>query len=621
MLYRKANDIVASCAWFVRNGVQVSKMSGRSNRAGFTWREGLLFFLLPVVITFATGRDMIDRVMAGGLINPDSYMRMVRIEEMLRQDRTLDVVSRDGSGAGTLLHWSHLLDSLLWLLAAPFTLVLGQHAALHLAASLLGPISMGLLGIAVAWAAFPIAERRWLWLAPTAASLSLPIVGYGIPGVAHHHVLLVLVAVMTGGWTLRAILSHAPANAGVAVGVWAGLGIWLSPETMPFVLMAFAGLWLSWLALADPVIRSERRDIALVIRWAGSAFFVVTGCALAVDPPHSGYAAAEIDRLSVVYLVLALFVVLLSFAPALLERIRPGRRVRAVLALMLPAACLAVWAALFPDMIRGPNGLMSDEDARAFLGVISEMQPVTTVTGAMQYLLTGSVAAAMLLWLALRRQSVLIGYAASCVLIMVALGAMHVRFAAYPCAAGAVMLPVLVTFISASLAGRPELLGVGARFAVIVLFVLALRAEGLPGLASPAKADEPALPNCEVGGLGSLLAPYAGQVVLANVNDTPELLYRTRLLTVGSLYHRNVTAFLRLRAAWRSPPSDSIPDAVRQARASFVLACPAATRSALIADLPTDTLFDRLNRGEVPPWLRKIAEHKASGNVLYRVMQ
>jgi hypothetical protein len=591
------------------------KMSATSNRAGYTWREGLLFFLLPVVIAFASGRDTIGRVLSGGLVNPDSYMRLVRIDEMLQQDRTLDVVSRDGSGAGALLHWSHLLDSVLCLLAAPFALVLDQHAALHLAASLLGPIGMGLLGIAVGWAALPIADRRWLWLAPVVVALSGPIVGYGLPGVAHHHVLLVVVAVMTGGWTLRVILGHAPGNAGVALGAWAGLGIWLSPETMPFALMAFGGLWLAWL------IQPERQDVGQVVRGVGLAFLVVTGAALVADPPHAGYASVETDRLSVVYLALALVTFFLSLVTTPIERSHLGRTARAVVGLTLPAACLMLWIALFPTVIRGPGGLMSSEEAHAFLDIIQEMKPVTSLTGAVQYLLTGSVSAAFILWFALRRRSLLILYAGMCTLLLVLLGAMHVRFAAYPCAAGAVLLPVLVTGISASAARRSEILCTGARLAVIVLFILPLRAEGLPGLASPAKADEQSQPSCQVDELGPLLAPYAGQVVLADVNDTPELLYRTRLLTTGSLYHRNVVAFLRLRAAWRTSPSDSIPEAVRQTRASLVLFCRSSGRSQLVADLPADTLLDRLDRGQVPPWLQKIAEHRESGNALYRILQ
>jgi hypothetical protein len=76
---------------------------------------------------------------------------------------------------------------------------------------------------------------------------------------------------------------------------------------------------------------------------------------------------------------------------------------------------------------------------------------------------------------------------------------------------------------------------------------------------------------------------------------------------------------MRLRAAWRSPPSDVIPEAVRKTGASLVLFCHSLGRSLLVADLPPETLLDRLNRGEVPPWLSKIDEDPQSGNTLYQV--
>jgi hypothetical protein len=596
-------------------------MNETSNRGSFTRWEGLLYFLVPAAIAIATGRGVIDRILSGGLFNPDSYMRLVRIEEMLQQHRILDVVTRDASGAGSLLHWSHLLDSVLCLLALPLTLVLDQRAALHLAASLLGPISMGLLGIAVAWAASPLAGRRWLWLAPVATALPMPIVSYGLPGVAHHHVLLVLVAVMTNGWALRVILGHAPRPAGLALGTWAAIGIWLSPETMPFILMAFTGLWLAWLGL-DGAVRPERRDIAAAIRSAGLAFLLVLACAFAVDPPYAGYGSVEIDRLSVVYIALALITFALSLTVPLIERLPVGRSAGAIVGLMVPAAGIALWLALFPAVIRGPGGLMSAQEAHDFIDIIIEMRPVTTVTDAVQYLLTGSVVAALLVWIAIRWRSLLTGYAGLCAMVLVALGVTHLRFAAYPCAAAAVMLPIFVTRISASLAERSPLLDVGARYALILVFIVALRVGGMPGLATPAKASgEPALPNCEVSGLAPMLAPYAGQVVLANVDQTPELLYRTQLRTVGSLYHRNVDAFLRLRAAWRSLPSEGVPDAVRQTRASLVLFCHTAERSPLVEGMSLYTLYDKLDRGEVPTWLTQVAEDKRSGNVLYQVMR
>jgi hypothetical protein len=39
-----------------------------------------------------------------------------------------------------------------------------------------------------------------------------------------------------------------------------------------------------------------------------------------------------------------------------------------------------------------------------------------------------------------------------------------------------------------------------------------------------------------------MLEKHAGQVVLANSNDTPEPLYRTRVLAAGSLCYRNIRA-------------------------------------------------------------------------------
>jgi hypothetical protein len=97
------------------------------------------------------------------------------------------------------------------------------------------------------------------------------------------------------------------------------------------------------------------------------------------------------------------------------------------------------------------------------------------------------------------------------------------------------------------------------------------------------------------------------------------LLYRTGVLTVGSLYHRNAEAFMRLRAAWRSKPG-AVPDAAVQATgASLLLVCPRADQQQG-TDRPQDALLNRLLAGEVPPWLRRIGA-EPSGYVLYERLQ
>src|SRR5690348_252256 len=106
--------------------------------------EAAAYFLLAVMLDLVLGLRAPGNVLAGSLLNPDSYMRMVRLRDMLAQHALLDVVPRDGSGDGTLLPWSHLLDALILLLSVPLRAVMSGSQALHGAALALGPIGVGL---------------------------------------------------------------------------------------------------------------------------------------------------------------------------------------------------------------------------------------------------------------------------------------------------------------------------------------------------------------------------------------------------------------------------------------------------------------------------------------------
>lgn len=64
----------------------------------------LSYGLLSSLITLATSVKALPGVLAGGLINPDTYMRLVRLENELHHHAIEHIVARDGSGVGTLLH-------------------------------------------------------------------------------------------------------------------------------------------------------------------------------------------------------------------------------------------------------------------------------------------------------------------------------------------------------------------------------------------------------------------------------------------------------------------------------------------------------------------------------------
>jgi hypothetical protein len=154
------------------------------------------------------------------------------------------------------------------------------------------------------------------------------------------------------------------------------------------------------------------------------------------------------------------------------------------------------------------------------------------------------------------------------------------------------------------------------------LIVLVLLVPELPALAQIGRAATPpgkSYPSCALRQIGALLRPAAGQVVLADASASPELLWRSAVITTGSLYQHGVPAYLRARAAWRAPAGETEPAEFAATGATYVLFCPSARRYVLVADLPQTTLWDALQAGRPIPWLAEIASDSATGWRLYRV--
>lgn len=576
--------------------------------------EGTLYAGLPLLLVSILSARQLGPVFSGVLHNPDSYMRLARLRESLRLGEQVHEMTRDGSGLGTVIHWSHLIDSMLCLLALPFSILAPDDVALHFSAAVFGPLNLAALGLAIAWAAAPFCDRRWLWLGPLAVCLGPAILLYGLVGVAHHHVACVTVAVMCCGWAARAVAGIAPRHAGWALGAWAGVGVWLTPETLPLSVMAFGAMWLAW-------IRQPRcATLARMIGHAGQALLVTTWLAWLIDPPFGGHTAEDIDRVSIVFVALAAAIAATGLVIRALDGVVRHPIHRMTSSALGGALFAAIWIALFPTALFGSPDIGRDEMSRILFRDISEMAPVDTVTEWLNYLFTGCLGVIALAVLALRTRLLVLFYAVLCGALLVFLGHLHVRFASYPEAIGAVMLPIVVSLWGERVAAWPAWRQPLPRMGTIILFVLVpFAADVLP----PAKAARAAGPttasNCPAAGLSSMLAPYAGEVVLTDINRSPELQYRSGIVTVGSLYHRNPVAFMRLRAAWRSQATDAAPTEFAVARISYVLFCHVPERSALVRDLPETTLLDRLSRGETPPWLRVVAVDPASGHVLFRV--
>ena len=578
-----------------------------------------LLFLLGGALNILVGLHQWHYVLAGNLQDPDSYMRLLRIEQGVRAGHLLTNVAGDQSGAGVMVEWSRLLDMVIWLLAAPMVPFIGWHKALFAAGVALGPLGVGALSVSLAWAVEPVSLRRHLWTAAVAAALLPALQAIALPGVVHYHIALLVLIVLTVGCVLRALREDL--WFGFLSGLAGGFAIWMTPETMPFVLMAYAALALRWLKIPN----------ATTMMAAGAGCFDILAVGFFVDPPSGGYFVPEIDRLSCVYLILGL---ILLASTATLPRIQAkAKSWRAPLGLLVMGLPLLGWIIAFPGVIEGRAGLLPPNEAHAFFTYIQE-QLRPSGLDLIVFLLPGTWAfsyAALRAWHerkpslvdladtallgALPRTPLAWAYIALCAVVALGLGAGYLLFTSFSAIFAAALLPVALSGIEAKGGGLPAAKRITLLALVLLGPILAARMEGHPSL--PVKGKS--YPSCSLHNIASLLAQAAGQVVLAQPEDTPELLYRTHILTVGSLYHHGISGFMKDRAAWRAIPGGAIPQAIVASAARYVLFCPEPGRYLLVLGLPGKTLWDLLDENMPPPWLHAVG-HNKDGWTLYKIV-
>ena len=136
-------------------------------------------------------------VFAGKLIDTDSYARVSRIEAMFEAGRVLQYTPRDNSGLNIALHWTHLLDAMIFLLVLPLRLFFPLPEALRLAGAAIGPLGTAMVAMA-AFQAVRLAagSGRYAITSAVLAALAPGIVAYGAFGRADHHVMLAAIAVI-----------------------------------------------------------------------------------------------------------------------------------------------------------------------------------------------------------------------------------------------------------------------------------------------------------------------------------------------------------------------------------------------------------------------------------------
>ena len=240
------------------------------------------------------GWDMV--IVHGSLPNPDSFTRVNRILASIETGHVLSYVPRDNSGIPVPLHWSDLLDIAILALALPLIPHFGLADALRLGGAMIGPLTVAAFSLSAMYAV-RVATGQWRLaaVAGVSSALGTGALSYGALGRADHHVLLATLATLTLAFAWRASADGArPAR---IAGFIAAMGMWISPEMLPFSLIGWA------ITITGDGMRAGR----IGERATGYALvnLVVLAIALLVDPPAHGLWAPEIDRLSRPFLELA----------------------------------------------------------------------------------------------------------------------------------------------------------------------------------------------------------------------------------------------------------------------------------------------------------------------------
>jgi len=540
-----------------------------------------LSLVLGVIVGWRT-------VVEGLLSQSDAYQRVSRLIASYEAGHILDHIPRDNAGTYIALHWSHLLDAIIVLLALPLVPFVGVVKALHYGGAMIGPLSLFFAALATVVAV----ERICGQIAHAAvvgamAIMGPPIIAYGALGQADHHVLMGALAIACPAFAYTRAWDAGEWRTAALGGSLAALGTWVTPEMVPFALFGWATA-----ILCDVEAKGgmDRRTIAFA-----AAQLIVLVLAFAIDPPAPERFAAEADRLSLPFVELGLLMLAIAllasrFAPRL-----QGSWPPAILAGAIVIIGLSPWAVLHPELLRGPSGIFSEASQARVWKFISEMRPLNSLQLAFGLGVFPTAALivtiALMLW---RRISPLAVLVAGMVTIVIVFAWLHLRFAVYLHLAAATAIGVVLGAALLRLpAGRPRrIAALAAMFFGVAPFVAMAIV--------PRDEKIEARGACSIQKAAAALDSQAGRVVLTELNYAPALIYFTRAIAVAGPYHRSEKLIIALLDSWREPVfKDAMPASFAATHAQSVLVC----RN---DDYPPGSLGAALAAGETPAWLREL---------------
>ncbi|RAN33790.1 hypothetical protein [Hyphomonas pacifica] len=547
----------------------------------------------------------------------DDVMRLVQIKDLMAGQGWFDLTqTRLGPDGGTLMHWSRLVDLPIMLLTWFFDLFLASDTALVWAYSVWPPLCvLGVLA-GVYFGSVKLAGHQAALFCLALAGILLLGHYRFLPGAIDHHNMQLALMVLAIG------LLADPRRGAVQM-TWAGLATALSVAIGGEVYV-FAGTICAFVALDWALTGQAARNGA--IGFGAGLVAGLEACFFATIAP-ADYTRVACDALSSVSL-LAGMVGGLGLAVAALLTSGRSLVLRCVALGLVGCAAGAVLLLTGPQCLSNPLSELSPQVRHLWLDQVNEARPVLAPSPAFLQdvpFRLGVMVVALIIcgWRIWRRVNVrahllflaLIGAA-------LALTFYQARFYAF----GHVFAILPLGLWVADLYRQGKAKGEGS---VVYLGALALSLPivwGMPGLlltqrnaeiSLAARADNAA---CLGDELYTQLNSLPQGRILASADFGPILLLRTRDSVLYGNYHRNAMGIEQAIQLILSRPGES-QALLNDAGIAYVIACPSDPETRFMTQQDSEGLMARLNRGEVPSFLRAVPlpETRSGAATLYIV--
>ncbi len=561
-------------------------------------RVFLLSVLLMLVVMFGVGLEQLPQLMRVELPNPDSFYKLVLLREY-SPETGFQYMARDNAPFGTYQHWSAVHS---WTVLQFHQILqaagLERDPALVWSGAMITMMSMLALAVLVAKVVIDQGSLLAAIVAVIVLVTSGPLRGYGQPVQITHHIFMLVPLVAAASillpceklrrrWTVKAWCS----------GALLALSLWISPETMPLVLVL----------LATRVAYRLQYPATEPLWPVPAGLFGVLLFAWWRDPPPPTFSAWALDHVSLAWLAFGLLLSVLLILADVVANLRwpLGRSIVAMTAAGIVAAL--IWLFTVPGAMRGPEGLIPAELKSLWWDHIHELKPVTSAWGLVAALSMPLVAAILLLMMAFRHRALWMLVLALSMFAYGVLAARHTRMGA---AAGllatlcyGIVLSRLAAFREPRQANTRPLEQLMALLLIVLPSVQLITAYLLLKSDAKEQIQAEAESPCKLSDIADTLNFLPAGTVLAPINEGPELLWRTHHRIIAGNYHHNVQGLLDHFYLWRSvAPDESAKRLVDARKVDYILSCDFVPDELKLNNGQL-TLASRLAAGESLDWL------------------